>query len=131
MADLTYLTVVLVIGSLVLWATFRMEPHWSSKDGRRSICRGQRIDGHGREQGRWREYRAELQESGCLVARPRALSARGGWNEWLPESIAPAPGRRRKVVVVTRSTDRPDELLVLRYPASSPAVEAIRRTLDG
>ncbi len=130
MADLAYLFTVIAIGAVVLWATFRVEPHWASRDGRRSICRGQRIDDHGREQGRWREYRAELQENGCLVARPRAITSRSGWNEWLPESIAPAAGRSRKVVVVTRSTDRPAELLVLRFPASSRAVEAIARTLD-
>ena len=112
-----------VFGGLV-WYAFRIEPHWVSKDGRRCICRGQRIDHHGATQDRWREYRADVLDDGVVSVRRRSLVSRGPGALFRVVSRGPDATRKRAVFVL-RGYDNPDAYVLLRMPASSAAVPVL------
>jgi hypothetical protein len=67
---LLFLAVVAVCG-LMLWASYRMEPHWVSKDGERMICYGQGWSRTGQTSGRWREVRVSMVRVDTVEVRPR------------------------------------------------------------
>jgi hypothetical protein len=60
------------LGALAWWA-YRTDPHWVAKDGLAFTCRFQLIGGDFMQpEGRWREARAEIDES-HLIVRQRGL----------------------------------------------------------
>jgi hypothetical protein len=98
---------------------WRVEPHYSSRDGRRFLATGQFIDAHGEPEGRYREFRAAVLHDDIVeVSRRRNLSRATSTYRLL----AKAPNlSHRRVVYVLQATD-PGALgdqLALRLPPSS------------
>ena len=123
-----FVTVAIMIGMVVV--AFRIEPHWSSKDGMRFICRAQPISLDGTSTGaKWREVRGEVRPEGIVKLRTRGLiSGRKVTGDWRLEGRG-ITDRRQRVVYILRSADTIDNdpgaasrsLLALRMPGSSRA----------
>lgn len=133
------ITAVVMIGMLV--AAFMIEPHWSSKDGQRFICRAQPIT-IGRDMGagagtgsRWREVRGELSDDGIVKLRTRGLiSGRRITGDWRIHARG-SSDRRKRLVFLLRSADSignadgaaGETLLALRMPRSSRSAPLLER----
>lgn len=111
------ITAAVVAGFAALaWFAFGRDPHWSSQDGRRFICRAQLVEPSGRSDGRWREVRGAITDDGMVTVSPRGLAGRALTGVWTPEAASP-DDRGKKVSVLLRS----ERMLVLRMPSRSPA----------
>ena len=62
---------VLAACVLMLWLSYKIEPHWVSKDGNRLICYGQALSRGGTTSGRWRELRINRINNDTLEVRFR------------------------------------------------------------
>lgn len=124
------ITAAVMIGMVVI--AFMIEPHWSSKDGKRFICRAQPVSlAEGTSAGsRWREVRGEVSEEGIVRLRTRGLiSGRKITGDWRIEGRGTTDRRKRVVYLL-----RPDEaesgttsLLALRMPGSSRAAPLLEQ----
>jgi hypothetical protein len=113
------------------WVALKIEPHWVSKDGRRMLCMGQHLDVNGTPQGRWRETRVIIPESGQLQVDQKRFMRRST-SFWNLEQQAPAPSKRsRKAVFLLRGHDANGSaaLLTLKLPANSRAVAVLEERL--
>lgn len=126
LSDLFTLAAVIAGGGLILWLAFRMEPHWVSRDGSRFICRGQLIDDHGHEMGRWNEYRFRVTPEGEVFATRRSFVGRSGNGLWRVAARSPDPPRRRAVFLLHPVLDA-GSMMAVRMPATSRAVETLDR----
>ncbi len=130
-----YLWLLLSIAVCVglAWLAYRIEPHWVSRDGRRMLCMGQHLDRLGTPQGRWRETRVIIPESGPLRVDQKRFMRRSA-SFWNLEQQAPAPsGRSRKAVFLLRGHDDTGSaaLLALKLPANSRAIPVLQERLAG
>jgi hypothetical protein len=115
------LWIILTVAACVAlyWLAWRVEPHYSSRDGRRFLTTGQFIDADGEPEGRFREFRAAVIANDIIEVSRRRNLARATATYRL---IARAPNlSRKRVVYVLQATD-PGALgdqLALRLPPSS------------
>jgi hypothetical protein len=133
---------IAAVCAAMLWAAFRMEPHWVSKDAQRMICYGQTISRDGRNVGRWREFRVANGTDGTIEVRPR----RGGLNSpqssgaskapssfmpkrmpksssWFVAGPSDNPPKRRVVYLLECGPDDDlDFLVAIRLPATSKGI---------
>jgi hypothetical protein len=111
-----WLMTVAVLGGFaaLVWFAFGREPHWSSRDGTRFICRAQLVEIHGRSDGRWREVRGSLSHDGTVAIQPRGLGGREMAGNWRPESATPEESGRKVSILL-----RGERILVLRMPRDS------------
>jgi hypothetical protein len=131
MSDVLYLLAVVVIGGVLVWFAFRMEPHWVSKDGQRFICKGQIMDRHGNTHGGWHEYRARVvdddhessQRAHVEVTR-RGIVGRRQRSRWTVAVRSQHPPRR-KAIFLLHPIDDSEFMLALRMPEGSRAVRAL------
>ncbi len=92
------LLLLAVVGGclFLLWLSYKIEPHWVSKDGERMICFGQGFSRSGASSGRWRELRISRVGPDRVEVRPRrgslAVEHPAGGAATL---MAPLTGRRR------------------------------------
>ena len=126
---------------LMLWAAFRLEPHWVSKDAQRMVCYGQSLDRKGTSNGPWREFRVAKVGDDTLEIRPRrgSLSTaardtlttpRGKVHKRLPKAsywkvagASETPPKRRAVYFLDGAHEPGlPEMLALRMPANSKAI---------
>ena len=147
MGSFLLFTGVVAICLLMLWASYKMEPHWVSKDGERMICYGQCLTRGGQSVGRWRELRINRVQPNMLEVRPRRGSLSvdtpgsrsaggvvGGMmrrrgpksSVWKVSGRMETPLRNRVVYVLDGNTDpnMPD-LIAIRLPAKSRAVSML------
>jgi hypothetical protein len=138
---------VVAVCLLMLWASYKMEPHWVSKDGERMICYGQCLSRGGQTMGRWREMRINRVQPNMLEVRPRrgtlavdtpgsrtAGAAVGGMLKrrapksslWKVSGRTETPLRNRVMFVLDGNTDAnlPD-LIAIRLPKKSRAVSML------
>jgi hypothetical protein len=111
-------TLSAVMIGLAIFA-LRLEPHWSSKDGERFICRAQLLDAQHQPVGRWREVRGQV-EGDDIVVRTRSLMSRqiaGRWNVYARGVV----DQRKRRVYLLRSMES-DQQLALRMPGDSHTV---------
>jgi hypothetical protein len=122
--------------ALMLWASYKIEPHWVSKDGERLVCYGQGLGRDGAPQGRWREMRVRKTSGHMVEVRPRrgSLSVAGSGvnpmkrraqrvSHWKVIGQSPMPPRKRVVYLLGSSTDPGmPEMVALRLPANSRAI---------
>lgn len=128
---------------LMWWGSYKLEPHWVSKDGERLVCYGQGLDKQGRQIGRWREVRVTKIRSDTLEVRPRHGSLvvdryKGGTagiaggvfkhrgqqaSYWKVGGAAPSAPRNRAVYLLDGCND-PDlpHMLAIRIPKNSRAI---------
>jgi hypothetical protein len=124
----TILFLAVVFGMWFL--STRMEPHYSSKDGRRFMANAQEIV-DGKPVGRMRETRVQVMPDGQLqCARKRLI--RRETAEYVLVGESPTPPRRRKVYLAHAMSDgmtTSASELAIRVPASSRVVPVLDEVL--
>ena len=130
--DLVQYLAIIAFAGVLFWLPSRIEAHWSARDGRKCICRGQLRDQHGVAASPWREYRLEVGSDGDVVAYRRSLlgGRRGGaWRVAGRTSNAP---QRRAEFLLQRRHDAPDaSTLAVRLPSRSRTVAVLDALGDG
>lgn len=112
---LTSVAFVALLGGLT-WLVRSRDPHWSSKDGTKFICRVQILNERGGSPSRWREVRCTITGNDSVALVPRGFGHRNIAKEWrVVEAMTVGPRRSRMFLL------RNEQLLALRVPASSPA----------
>ncbi|MCE2855467.1 MAG: hypothetical protein LW606_07175 [Ilumatobacteraceae bacterium] len=112
---LTSVAFVALLGGLT-WLVRARDPHWSSKDGTKFICRIQVLNEHGGTPSRWREVRCTITGNDSVAIVPRGFGHRHLAKEWrVVETMSVGPRRSRMFLL------RNDQLIALRVPTSSPA----------
>jgi hypothetical protein len=134
---------VLALCGLMLWASYKIEPHWVSKDGDRLICYGQALSRNGQSSGRWRELRISKVRDDTVEVRPRrgslavdrpsdAMHLRPGMGKqrhvrkatyWKVVGQTPCTTRNRVMYMLDGNNDpgMPD-MIAIRLPVKSKAV---------
>lgn len=114
----TFLVVVLLIASVVAAS---LEPHWSSRDGRRFIARAARLEP--RDRPSWVEVRGRVDRDSILISARRRRHAHLNGTYHLAGT---GEGSRRATVVVLRG----DGDVLLRLPRNSRTLRAMTATSD-
>lgn len=112
------------------WLAYRMEPHWSTKDGRRFMCTTQDLSDP-KLPGRKRETRVVVAPDGALhVTHKNGLRRRH--SVWMLIGKSPDPPKRLQVYVAQQRTDgKGATMMSLRVPAGSRVVPVLDAVLDG
>lgn len=114
------LTVTLCVG--LAWLAMRIEPHHVSKDARRFLCAGQRMNMQGDHLGRWRETRVIVGRRGNVEVDQKRFMRRTT-THWSVEAQSPDAPRGKAVFLMKGHDDAGAPiLLALRMPAKSRAV---------
>jgi hypothetical protein len=114
--DIVWIILMVAILTGITVIALRLEPHWSSKDGLRFICRAQVLDARLQSVGRWREVRGEI-KGDDIVVRTRSLISRHAAGTWHVQAKGTVDGRKRHVYLLR--SDGTDQQLALRIPANS------------
>ncbi len=128
--DYVWLALLFVGMGGLWWLAYRMEPHWSSKDGRRFLCTTQDLS-NPTHPGRTRETRISVSPDGALlISRKNGL--RREQTIWTLTGKVPEPPRKREVFLAERRGDSKERLLLaIRLPANSRCVAVLDRALAG
>jgi hypothetical protein len=111
------------------WLAFRIEPHHSSRNGRRFLTSGQFLDADGQPDGGFVELRGEYQERGYVEVSRR----RGGLTRRTAQYrlVAKAPDLSRKRAVYVFEAGEGSDRLTLRVPPSSATATLFDEYLTG
>lgn len=124
--------VLILMGVGGLWfLAYRIEPHWSTRDGRRFVCNTQELFA-GQPRGRLREAQVAVLADGSLQVTQKELMRRRS-SLWQLVGKAPASRSKVDVYLARRVSDgQPvtDEL-ALRIPRSSRCVPILDGVLGG
>ncbi|MEO6126351.1 MAG: hypothetical protein ABIR32_21840 [Ilumatobacteraceae bacterium] len=137
---------IFAVCGLMLWGSYKIEPHWVSKDGDRLVCYAQSMTSRGEPIGRWREVRISKFEHGQVEVRTRrgSFAAKDRWSDpnpkisrmtrvmqernaraslWRVSAASDDPPARKVVYLLDGNTDvgMPD-LIALRMPSTSRAI---------
>jgi hypothetical protein len=111
------------------WVSYKIEPHYASKDGKRFLCTAQEIVG-GQPAGRSRETRVMVLDDGVLhCSQKRGLRRNGAL--WALVGKSPSPPRRLQVYVAQELLDGhalPNQLAI-RVPANSRVIPILEQLL--
>ena len=112
------------------WLAYRMEPHWSTKDGRRFMCTSQDLS-NPQYPGRKRETRVVVAPDGALhVTHKNGL--RRHHSVWTLIGKSPDPPKKLQVYVAQQRNDgQAATMMSLRLPAKSRVVPVLDAVLDG
>jgi len=115
---LWFALLVAIVGGL-WYLAYRIEPHYSSKDGKRFLCTAQVIT-LGTPTGRPKETRVALLGDGTLVVMQKA-ALRRNVSDWVLVGKQPDPPKRTQVYLANQVKDgvRQPDLLALRIPTKS------------
>lgn len=111
----TSVAFVALLGALT-WLVRLRDPHWSSKDGTKFICRVQILNERGGSPSRWREVRCTITGNETVALVPRGFGLRNIAKEWRVVEAMTIGSKRSRMFLL-----RNEQLLALRVPASSPA----------
>lgn len=118
--------VLFVAGLAGLWhLAYRIEPHWSTKDGRRFVCNAQELSG-GKALGRAREAQVAVLPDGLLhVSRKRMMRRNGA--VWRLTGRGDGPSAKVYVYLARQVSDGAEQLvdLALRIPRKSRCVAVL------
>lgn len=109
-----------VVG-LLAWLGWGLEPHWTSKDGRKIMCRMQLHPQDPSERPRWHDVKIAVdgRDLYVLARSRRAINLRGNWR--IVGAIDDDEGRRR--IYELRSLN--DDAASLRVPLKSRCVTVL------
>lgn len=131
---------IAAVCALMLWAAYRVEPHWVSKDAQRMVCYGQGLGRDGHSDGRWREVRVTKVRKDTVEVRPRRgnltaaarqrVSTKSSVQTRLPKAsywkvigASDTPPKRRAVYLLDGGHDQGlPFMFALRMPANSKAI---------
>jgi hypothetical protein len=120
--DYVWITLIIAVMGGMWWVAYRMEPHWSSRDGRRFMCTAQEIV-DGEPVGHPRETRVVISPDRTLFVTQKRMLRRKS-SVWHVIGKSPDPPRKLQVFVAQH---RPDSLgplshLAIRIPTKSRCV---------
>ena len=117
------LIVALMVG--LWWFAYRMEPHWSSKDGKRFLCGAQEMQG-GEPIGPRRETRVVVLPDGLLFISQKHLMRRKH-SRWMIAGKSPSPPRKMHIYLAQLREDgqKIPSFLALRIPENSKCVSLL------
>lgn len=120
---------VAIVGGLWFLA-YRIEPHYSSKDGKRFLCTAQVIS-LGKTVGRAKETRVIILADGTLGVTQKVLMRRTV-TDWVLIGTQPDAPKRYRVYVANRVEDgvRQVDLMALRIPVKSRVVPLLDAILE-
>ena len=138
------LAAVIAACAIMLWVSYKIEPHWVSKNGDRLICYGQAISRGGAPSGRWRELRISRVRDDTVEVRTRRGSLAVETPSGNPMRLTSAFGRQRhvrkatywkvagqmaspmrnRVLYMLDGNNEPSmpEMIAIRVPANSKAI---------
>ena len=118
-----WVIVPLVVVGAMYWLSFRIEPHWASKDGQRFVTTVQAITGRGEPEGRPKEARVAILTSGRLQLSQRRILGKPLNEQWTVAGKSPTPPKRKVVYVLNAvGDDGTAGQLALKLPEDSRAV---------
>ena len=115
-----------VAGLAGLWfVAYRIEPHWSTRDGRRFVCAAQELSG-GTTLGRARETQVAVLPDGLLHVTRKRMMRRSG-SVWRLTGRGEGPSPKVLVYLARQVSDGTDQLvdLAIRIPRSSRCVAVL------
>lgn len=120
--------IIAVMGGM-WWVAYRMEPHWSSRDGRRFMCTAQEIV-DGQPVGHPRETRVMVSPDGALFVTQKRLMRRKS-SQWALIGKSPDPPRKLQVYVAEHRPEAPlpPTHLAIRIPGNSRCVALLDQLL--
>jgi hypothetical protein len=117
---LTSVAFLAVVGFMA-WLGWGLEPHWSSRDGMRFMCRMQLHPYDANERTRWTDVKVGVQE-GELLVFARSRRSRSHRGVWRVVGANDDPERRRRIYEL-RSTN--EDGASLRVPSNSRCVPVL------
>lgn len=131
MSSVLWVVVPIAVVAFMYWLSFRIEPHWVSKDGQRFICSVQPITRRGEPEGRQKETRVAILSNGDLHISQRRVLRKSLNEEWYIAGKSPSPPKRRAVYVLNAvGDDGTAGQLALKLPDSSKAVPILDEVLE-
>ena len=130
--DWLWTILAIAVMGLLAWVGFRIEPHWSSKDGRRFLCSGQLLSTRGEPLGRWRETNVSITADGSFHIEQKRMMLRRHGSTWTMATESDDPPRKRAVFLLTGHDDdgRP-AMMALKVPDDSKALPVLRAQVKG
>lgn len=128
--DYVWFTLLLLGMGGLWWLAYRMEPHWSTKDGRRFLCTVQDLTDPERP-GRKREARVVVTPDGTLfVTQKQGL--RRQQTTWKLIGKSPTPPKRMEIYLA-QETSRSliTDMISLRLPTKSRCIPVLDKVLAG
>jgi hypothetical protein len=120
--SILWFVIGVAVCAALLYAAYRIEPHWVAKDGNRFLATSETIDHQGKVVSRRREVRGTIMSDGVLMLGKRTmLKTRSS----LWRIVGKAPELKRGRMLYILDTVPPDpmgEQLILRIPHSSKLV---------
>lgn len=106
-----------VVG-LLAWLGWGLEPHWSSKDGRKFMCRMQRAPLDDADRPRWHDVKVAVDaESLFVFSRSRRASELRG--DWRIIGVSDDAAKKRRIYELRSTNGDPASL---RVPVNSRCV---------
>jgi hypothetical protein len=125
-SSVLWVVVPLIAVGLMYWLSFRIEPHWVSKDGQRLICTVQPITGHGDSEGRAKEAKILVHPDGRLQLSQRRFLRHTLSEYWRVAGKTEIAGKRKVVYVLNAEDDDGTAgQLALRLPDDSKAIPTL------
>lgn len=123
------LLVVLVMGAM-WWFAYHLEPHYSSKDGKRFLCTAQQLEG-GEPVGRVRETRVFVLPDGLLDISQKQIMRRKH-SRWTIVGKSPNPPRKMQVYLAQLRADgqKVPSFLALRLPTKSRCIPVLDALIE-
>jgi hypothetical protein len=128
--DYVWIALIIAVMGGMWWVAYRMEPHWSSRDGRRFMCTAQEII-DGTPVGHPRETRVMISPDGGLFVTQKRLMRRRS-SQWHLIGKSPDPPRKLQVYVAQHRPEgnAPVTYLAIRIPAKSRCVALLDQLVD-
>lgn len=107
------------------WLAYRMDPHYSSKDGRRFLCHGQVLT-HGLPDGRRKETRVTVLDDGTLLCTTKRFGRRTD-ERWALIGKSSTPPKRKQVYLAREFDDTgwQDAQIALTIPEKSRVIPVL------
>lgn len=123
--EIFWLVVLVVVMGGMWWVAYKMEPHWSAKDGKRFLCSAQEIV-KGIPEGRPRETRVMVMPDGLLHVSVKRMMRRHH-SRWVLVGKAPDPPKKLQVYLAQLRADGQTlpTMLSLRLPHNSRCVPVL------
>jgi hypothetical protein len=123
--DILWFVVFGVVMAAMWWLAFRMDPHYSSKDGSRFLCLGQELV-DGQANGRRKETRVTVLPDGVLLCSQKRY-ARRSEARWAIVGKSQTPPKKKEVFLVRQFDDGKwlAPQLALTIPANSRVIAVL------
>ncbi len=114
-----------LVMAVLWWIAYRIDPHYSSKDGTRFLCHGQELI-DGQANGRRKETRVTVLPDGALLCSQKRYARRKD-EQWAIIGKSQTPPKNKEIYLVRRFQDGAwlKEQLSLSIPASSRVVPVL------